>query len=67
MDPETEALLNFVNGKGISGENLLLLIRTKYLVLSESALSKLWELKGAIHGWNEIKELKDNNGKTDKA
>ena len=58
MEPEDEALLDFVNGKG-NADTILVLILAGYLVLSESAKLKLQELKGAVHEWN-----KENNGKT---
>lgn len=52
MEPEIESLLDFVNGKGISSDKLLLLITTGYLQLSQKALAKLKELEGAVHALN---------------
>jgi hypothetical protein len=57
MDPQDEALLDFVNGKG-TADTMLVLILAGYLVLSSSAISKLQELKGAVHAWNPENEQK---------
>lgn len=51
MDEADEALLDFVNGKGINGDKLLLIVQAGYLVLTDAAFAKLKELKGAIHDY----------------
>lgn len=57
MEPQDEALLNFVNGRSQNPMNdLLILVTANYLVLSDSAKAKLQELAGAVHEWNKSPE-----------
>ena len=52
MDPAIDALLDFVNGKNITGEQFLLIVNGGYIRLTDKALIQLQELKGAVHPLN---------------
>jgi hypothetical protein len=49
MDFATEALIDFINGKGVNSEQFLAIVNTGYLQLSPKALKLLKELEGAVH------------------
>ena len=48
-----EALLDFVNGKGITSDQFLAIVYAGYVQLTQKALGVLQELKGAVHDWNK--------------
>lgn len=55
LAPEDSALLDWVNGKNITPNQFVLIIKAGYVNLSDKALRKLAELEGAVHDLNPAK------------